>query len=162
MDMRAKVLTLTDVTELSGLKPNTVKTFIGKGAVVAFNSRMGPGHHQTFSLLDAVALAYARPYLSVGIPHGLVANVVRVIAASKPEDLEAAFTEGRTFMLPWEKGLNTGLTQPAEEMAGECVGMDEEFNLERVYRRIVNEQVAIRNYIGPKSRRRGRRRGLCR
>jgi hypothetical protein len=87
-----------DVAEIAGVNVQTVKRWVEAGLLP--KTATGQGHHRTYTMSDAIAVAAGALYRREGADPGRIQGVVKFLAGRPVEQLEADFAAGRTFPVP--------------------------------------------------------------
>src|SRR5262249_52735578 len=100
------------------------------------------------SVVEAAAVAYGLAVRDAGCSHEWVREAVRFVASLTPRQLEEAFAEGRTLVLPLSAHLGesrlTALAPLPSDATPQQRRNHEPLDLERCFRRVTREAAQLR------------------
>src|SRR5262245_10550786 len=143
-----RYLTSAHVCAVAGIADHTLDRWAAHGWVEPANNRTGSGRYRLYSVVEAAAVAYGVAVRDAGCSHEWVREAVRFVAGLTPRQLEEAFAEGQTLVLPLPAHLGqTRLTAPKPlplDAAPQQRRNHELLDLERCFRRVKREAAQLR------------------
>lgn len=144
------IMTASDVREVSGISPKSLRGIIERGAIG--KRREGKGVHWTFTMPELVAVAYGARCIEAGLGRKVVDDVVKFLASFSETKLRAEFKEGRTIMVPIPGFMR--LSEPLDDNLVESW-----LDMEKTYNEMKQAVEKLAGELKPQGR--GRRRGLA-
>jgi len=122
----------TDVAEAAGMPYDTVDRWVGDGHIAPLNRVKGTGNNRYWTIPQVVGVAMGaklRRQSEMRCQLKIVARVFRFIADMTRDELEEAFSEGRTHLWPFTHDL---------KLAPPWSGADpDECNVQQVYHEVL-------------------------
>jgi hypothetical protein len=92
-----------DVLRITGLPQTTLNRW--SDLVRPVNNHAGHGNHRKFSVMQTLALAYAKVWADQGCGFPWVREVVKFVANLSQDDLETHLNAGRRLLIPMPEHL---------------------------------------------------------
>jgi hypothetical protein len=173
--MNDRWLTTGDVSEVTGIHPNTFDRWVTAGLLGPAGSGRGPGRHRRYTESEVLAVAVGMRYRGLGADDGRVAGVVKYLAGVSPEQLEAHLNDGRTFVvpemllrrvaaaegIPYCGTLPGTMTEPPDDpaLSPQAKALIKRLDVKAIRAEVMRKLAALARRPAPTGR--GRRRGLA-
>jgi DNA-binding transcriptional MerR regulator len=150
--MKTNLLSSADILEVTGLTPKQLQIWCEVG-VVQPQGGNGRGDHRRFTVMQTLALSYARLWSMSGATTPLLRSVVEFITGFTEDELLAEFKAGRKLLIVVPGG-KASLQKPRKNDPFDYWLLD----IEQQYKRVLELIEEIENR--PHRNVRGRSRGL--